>query len=216
MESNSFGRCSAIVPIAAIVASISASGCLTTTAGQVAVEMEPPPGQGAASDRSGDFERALSLAAQERHAEAREVLDSLLKGAPDHARARVLHGVLRAREGRVGDAIEVFERLARDHPEMSEPYNNLAVLYTVKGRLDDARKILLESLEHRPNAVTYSNLADVYTKLAEEASEQARRLDAGAVATLHRRSAPVPAVSEPSAGPAHLEPRPNRTTPPGN
>ena len=89
------------------------------------------------------FEHALSLASEKRYAEAREVLNPLLDREPGNPRARLLHGILRARAGRVSEAIDIFEALRRDHPEMSEPYNNLAVLYAVEGRLDDARTTLL-------------------------------------------------------------------------
>ena len=123
------------------------------------------------------FERALSLASEKRYAEAREVLDPLLAREPGHPRARLLHGILRARAGRVSEAIDVFEALRRDHPDMSEPYNNLAVLYAVDGRLDDARTTLLAALERRRDAVAYANLGDVYTKLARRAYRQARELD---------------------------------------
>ena len=171
------------------------------------MKTELPPDQAMPSDGEDAFERALLLAAEERNSEAREVLDPLLQRDPGHTRARVLHGVLRAREGRVGHAIEIFETLRRDNPDMSEPYNNLAVLYAVEGRLDDARKILLESLERRPDAVTYANLGEVYAKLANEANERARELDAGVVASLNQEPAPVSANSQASAGPAQTDPR---------
>lgn len=125
------------------------------------------------------FERALALASEKRYADAREVLDPLLQREPVDPRARLLHGVLRAREGRVGDAIEVFETLRRDYPDMSEPYNNVAVLYAVEGRLDDARRTLIAILARRPDAVLYANLGDVYTKLARRAYDRARELEAG-------------------------------------
>ena len=123
------------------------------------------------------FEQALSLASEKRYAEAREVLDPLLAREPGHPRARLLHGMLRARAGRVSEAIDIFEALRRDHPDMSEPYNNLAVLYAVDGRLDEARTTLLAALERRPDAVAYANLGDVYTKLARRAYRHARELD---------------------------------------
>ena len=170
------------------------------------MKTELSPVQATPSDGEDAFGRALLLAAEERHSEARKVLDPLLQRDPDHTRARLLHGVLRAREGRVDHAIEIFETLRREEPDMSEPYNNLAVLYAVEGRLHDARKILLESLERRPDAVTYANLGEVYAKLANDANERARELDAGVVASLNREAAPVSANSEVSAGPAQTSP----------
>ena len=125
------------------------------------------------------FERALGLASEKRYPEAREVLDPLLEREPHHFRGRLLDGILRAREGRLGDAVEVFEALRRDHPDMAEPYNNLAVILALQGRLDDARTTLLELLRRRPDAVVYANLGDVYTKLANRAYERARELESG-------------------------------------
>ena len=125
------------------------------------------------------FERALALAGEERFAEARDVLGPVLEHEPVDAQARLLHGVLRAHEGRVGEAIEIFEALRNEHPDMLEPYNNLAVLYALTGRLEAARDTLLVTLEWRPDAVVYANLGDVYTKLARRAYEHARELEAG-------------------------------------
>ena len=196
MNNKILWRLPTLLATAVVVVSVSVSGCQSTKSLQVAVRSEAPPDRAKTLVDEGAFERALLLAAEERDSEAREVLDPLLQQDPTHTRARLLHGVLRAREGRVGHAIKVFETLKRDNPDMSEPYNNLAVLYTVEGRLDDARKILLESLERRPDAVTYANLGAVYEKLAHDANERARELDAGVVASLNREAAPVSASSE--------------------
>ena len=133
---------------------------------------------GAVSDEDA-FGRALTLAAEKRYAEAREVLDAVLEREPGHVQGRLLHGVLHARDGRLGEAIEVFEALRREHPGMAEPYNNLAVLYALEGRLEDARATLLAILERRPDPVGYANLGDVYTRLARRAYERAQELDSG-------------------------------------
>ena len=135
---------------------------------------------GAASEED-PFERALSLVSEKRYAQAWEVLGPMLEREPGHAQGRLLHGVLRAREGRVGEAIEIFEALRREHPDMSEPYNNLAVLYALEGRLEAARETLLATLERSPDAVAYTNLGDVYAKLAQQAYERARTLEEGGV-----------------------------------
>ena len=126
-----------------------------------------------------EFERALALAGEKRFAEARDVLGSVLEHEPDDVQARLLHGVLRAHEGRVGEAIDIFEALRHEHPDLLEPYNNLAVLYALDGRLEAARETLLATLDRRADAVVYANLGDVYTKLARRAYEHARELEAG-------------------------------------
>ena len=155
------------------------------------------------------FKRALSLAAQKRYAEAWEVLGPMLEREPGHARGRVLHGVLRAREGRVGEAIEIFERLQHEHPEMSEPYNNLAVLYALEGRLEAAREALLATLERYPDPIAYVNLGDVYTKLARRAYDRARELEGGGVGSGDLDTAfamPVPRAESSEAAGAGVEP----------
>ena len=81
--------------------------------------------------------------------------------------------------GHLSEAVAVFEALRRDYPDMTESHNNLAVIYAVQDRLDDARTTLLAMLEHRPDAVAYANLGDVYTKLARRAYRRARELDPG-------------------------------------
>ena len=130
----------------------------------------------AAASIDESLERVVALATEDRLAEARRVLDPLLARDADHPRLRLLDGVLRAQEGRVKEAIEVFDRLRRDHPEMSEPWNNLAVLYAAEGRIDEAREALLAALERRPSAAGYANLGDIHAKLARRAWKRAREL----------------------------------------
>lgn len=157
------------------------------------------------------LERALSLASEERYAEARALLDPLLERYAEHPRVRLLDGILRAREGRVSEAIEIFERLRRDHPGMSEPWNNLAVLYAAEGRYDEARETLLAALERRPSVIGYANLGDIYGKLARRARVQAGELAAqrsgaaapvageGAALALPRDAPERPATASPGA-----------------
>ena len=124
----------------------------------------------------GPVDDALSLVAQERHAEARKAIEDMLARNPDAPGVRLLQGVLHAREGNLVEAVAIFEGLRDDHPTMFEAHNNLAVLYAKLGRLDDARKALIGALEMRPDAVIYANLGDVYMKLAERAYERAHEI----------------------------------------
>ncbi|MCY4405123.1 MAG: tetratricopeptide repeat protein [Rhodospirillaceae bacterium] len=124
----------------------------------------------------GPIDDALSLVAQQRHAEARKAIEEMLERNPEAPGVRLLQGVLHAREGNLVEAVAIFEGLRNDHPTMFEAHNNLAVLYAKLGRLDDARKALVGALEMRPDAVIYANLGDVYMKLAERAYERAHEL----------------------------------------
>ena len=146
------------------------------------------------------LDRALALFAEERLSEARQALDPVLERDPGHPRARLLLGILDARTGRVGDAIRTFEALLRDYPTMFEPYNNLAVLYAVQGRLDEARETLLAALEHQPAAVVYENLGDVYSDLARRAYSRARSLDSGGGASSAEPESDAPAAGSPRTG----------------
>lgn len=122
------------------------------------------------------LERAISLAAGQRYAEARHMLDPLLQSEPGSRRGRLLHGILRLHEGDRDEAVGIFRELVREFPDLFEAYNNLAVLYAEEGRLDDARGILLGILDRRPEAVGYRNLGDIYASLTRDAYARAREL----------------------------------------
>ena len=167
------------------------------------------------------LDRAISLASEQRYGQARTVLAPVLARDPGHPLGRVLDGVLRAHEGRIGEAIEIFEGLRRDHPDMPEPWNNLAVLYAAEGRFDEARETLVTALAQRPSAIGYANLGDIYSTLARHAHARARELGSD----VNGGSAPaegsrlglamsaVPAAAAP-ADPPPVE-RPRAAEPPG-
>ncbi len=179
----------------------------------VAAMVALPVPSGASSEEV--VERAISLVAEGRLGEARELLDPVLDLGAARPRARLLDGILLAREGHVDQAIEVFEQLRRDHPEMPEPWNNLAVLFAVKGRLLDARNALEEALARKPDlAAAHANLGDVYAALARHSRTNAQALGpaaggaspgegAGALRLPKPEEPSAPVVSAPSRpGPA--------------
>ena len=152
------------------------------------------------------LERALSLTAAERYGEARDAVDRVLARAPNSPRARLLHGVLRAREDRKSEAVGIFEALARDRPDLFEVHNNLAVLYAEDGRLDEARATLGAALQRRPESVGYRNLGDIYTQLARRAYARGRaaepRGEAHAKGSGAADEAPAPAEKPAAAAAA--------------
>ena len=64
-------------------------------------------------------------------------------------------------------AIEKFERFTEEFPELSEPFNNLSVLYLRQGQTDRSREALERAIINNPNyELAYENLGDLYIYLA--------------------------------------------------
>jgi len=121
---------------------------------------------------------ARALLAQKKYDEAITKLDVLAKDRPREPQARFLKGVVLTDQDKVDAAIAVYGDLAADFPEMPEPHNNLAVLYSRKGDLALARDELLRAVQTAPDyAVAHENLGDVYARLAAEQYDQAATLD---------------------------------------
>lgn len=166
------------------------------------------PPQLPASDAA-DVERLLQGG---RLAEALARVDRALADKSADAQLRFLRGVVLVEAGRGDEAAAVFERLTQDHPELPEPYNNLAVLHAAGGRYREARAALEQAIRLNPGyATAHENLGDVESRLAAESYRRARQLDAGnrtvapKLAALDRLFllAPAPAASSaraPAAG----------------
>jgi len=128
-------------------------------------------------------------AAKEKHYDkAVEQFDRVLAANPRNAQARFERAWALAQAGREDDAIQAFAAMAQDFPELPEPHNNLALLYAKRGDLKRAESELLMAIEVNPAfALAYTNLGDVYRRLAEQSYTDALRRapgDARAAAAL--------------------------------
>lgn len=113
-----------------------------------------------------------------RYAEALQQADRLLADKPKDAQLRFLRGLALTELGRADDAVEVFQSLTADFPELPEPYNNLAVLYAQQKQFDKARTALEMAIRTHPAyATAHENLGDVYSRLASQAYSKALQLD---------------------------------------
>ena len=118
--------------------------------------------------QSGDSAQALLLA------------EKALAARPKDAQLRFLKGVVLAETSRSLEAIEVFQKLTEDFPELAEPYNNLAALHAARGDYDKARVALEQALRSNPGyATALENLGDVHAMLASQAYARAIALDPG-------------------------------------
>ena len=110
--------------------------------------------------------------------QALKLIDDALAKNPKDPAMRFRRGVTLSMLDRKAEALQVFQKLVEDHPEMPAPYNNLAVLYGSQGDYDKARAALVAAIRTNPQyATAYQNLGDVYAQLASQAYSKALQLD---------------------------------------
>lgn len=101
------------------------------------------------------------------HAAAVSRADRHLASRPKDAQMRFLRTVSLTELRRSTEAIAALQALTEDHPELAEPYNNLAALYAAQGAYDKARASLEQALRSNPEyAVAHENLGDIHAALA--------------------------------------------------
>jgi tetratricopeptide (TPR) repeat protein len=106
--------------------------------------------------------------------------DRSLAARPKDPQMRFAKGVILAQARRAPEAIEVFQRLTEDYPELAEPYNNLAALHASAGDLERAKAALEQALRANPAfATAHENLGDVHAMLASRAWARALQLEPG-------------------------------------
>ena len=88
-------------------------------------------------------------------------------------RANPKYGILTVKGDRQ-KAKDGFERMIRTYPEIPEPYNNLAGIYSREGNLTRAEELLVKALALRPNfALAHMNLGNLYLAKAKNAYNSA-------------------------------------------
>ena len=108
--------------------------------------------------------------------------DQFLAAYPKDPQMRFLKGVMLADTKRDAEAVALFQKLTEDHPDLAEPYNNLAALYAAGGDYAKARATLEQALRTNPGYSTaHENLGDVYAAMAAQSYTRALKLDPGNV-----------------------------------
>jgi Tfp pilus assembly protein PilF/ketosteroid isomerase-like protein len=111
--------------------------------------------------------------------------DAALKSANEAIRlnpqdfgALLAKGIALTAQNQRQEAISLYQKMIKEFPESTEPYNNLAALYAADGKYENARLALEKAMQTQGSyAVAYKNLNTVYTKLADQAYNKA--LEAG-------------------------------------
>jgi tetratricopeptide (TPR) repeat protein len=157
------------------VAAISLASGLTSIAFAQAAPSSPSAQAAAPSPEAIEIQKLLK---NQQAGQALKVIDEALAKNPKDPAMRFRRGVALSMLDRKGEALQVFQMLVEDHPEMPAPYNNLAVLYGSQGDYDKARGALVAAIRTNPQyATAYQNLGDVYAQLASQAYSKALQLD---------------------------------------
>ena len=162
-------------PFTRAVAALSLASGLAGTAVAQTAPAAAPAQAAAPSPEAAEIQRLLK--SQQAGQALKMIDDALAKNANDPA-MRFRRGVALSMLDRKAEALQVFQKLVADHPEMPAPYNNLAVLYGSQGDYDKARAALVAAIRTNPQyATAYQNLGDVYAQLASQAYSKALQLD---------------------------------------
>lgn len=127
-----------------------------------------------------ESQEVAKLYRQGNHAQALQRADAYLASKPKDAQMRFQKGLILTEQNKIADAIRIFSSLAADHPNLPEPYNNLAVLYASQGQYEKAKDALEQAIRTHPSYSTaHENLGDIYAKMASQAYDKALQLDKG-------------------------------------
>jgi tetratricopeptide (TPR) repeat protein len=125
-----------------------------------------------------ELKEISQLVGQGQQAQALEKVNAYLASKPKDVAAQFLKGVILAEQNKTAEAIKIFSGITEKHPELPEPYNNLAVLYAEQGQYDKARQALEKAIKTHPSyATAHENLGDIYAKMASDAYDKALQLD---------------------------------------
>jgi tetratricopeptide (TPR) repeat protein len=159
----------------AVAALTLASGLGVLSAVALAQPASAPAQAAAPSPEALEIQRLIKSG---QSTQALKLIDDALAKNPKDPAMRFRRGVTLSMLDRKAEALQVFQKLVEDHPEMPSPYNNLAVLYGSQGDYDKARTALEKAIRTNPAyATAYQNLGDVYAQLASQAYSKALQLD---------------------------------------
>jgi Flp pilus assembly protein TadD len=130
--------------------------------------------------------------------------DRYLAGKPRDPQMRFLKGVILFQTGRTAEAEAAYTALVQDHPELPEPYNNLAVLYGAQRQWDKAKEVLERAILANPGyATAHENLGDVYQQLARQSYGRALQLEPASASARAKLTPPAAAAmpASPAANP---------------
>jgi tetratricopeptide (TPR) repeat protein len=110
--------------------------------------------------------------------QARRFVQAAKERDPKDFQLRFLEGVVMAQSGQNEAAIDVFEKLTKERPDLPEPWNNLGALYAAKGKLEEARTAFQRALgTDNSYRIAHRNLADMQVQMARSTYKKALQIE---------------------------------------
>ena len=119
-------------------------------------------------------EKIYALIDQDKLSDAMQQTKSLLKETPDDPSLLFAQAIIAEKSGSTEEAIRIYQGLTLSHPELLEPFNNLAIHYARAGDYKSAISTLELAMQVHPSVATaYRNLTAIYEQLASAAYRKA-------------------------------------------
>jgi Flp pilus assembly protein TadD len=126
--------------------------------------------------RHSDVERELK---QSRFDQVLDLTQKALSERPRDPQMRFWHALALDQLGRGPEALQAYQSLAQDHPELPEPHNNLGVLLLRQGQIDEAQEAFQMALRmDTAYAEAMENLGDVLLLQARKLYEKSLEINA--------------------------------------
>ena len=105
-------------------------------------------------------------------------VDSYLQQSPNNIEALFLKANLLEQNKDMEQAERLYRDLIKAYPAAPEPYNNLASLLVIKGKLSEAQLLLEKAMRtHSGYATVYDNLSQIYVAMARDSYGKALQLN---------------------------------------
>ena len=106
-------------------------------------------------------------------------LDVYLQQSPNNFEALFLKARLHEKINQFAQAEVIYREIIASHPNVPEPYNNLARLLVNEGKLAEAQTLLETAMRTHPSYATiYDNLSQIYVAMARNSYGKALQLNA--------------------------------------
>ena len=127
---------------------------------------------------SDPYEAIIAAQQDGRYLQALQQADKILVSNKDDVQALLIKGNVHRLMGNEAEASYIFKQIIKQHPNMPEAYNNLAVMYAQSGKMALAIETLQQAFATSASYSTaYKNLRTLYSEMASSAYRDALNIE---------------------------------------